>query len=436
MEYFNISNSITWQNLPWNKINEKLFNLQRRIYKASQRCDYTIVHKLQNYLIDCDYIKMIAIQNVSENLNKYYLVYDEEKYLINNQEKFTILQQLNCKKNTSSQFFKDKVKQYLVYLCLQPEWTAKLEPLYYESRNTSKNRLDARIKRFFCTNFKFKAYSMCSLIISNKHAVKYISKEYLCKKLQTIPSIVSNINLWLDQQGFLEPLINSKTGWEWLLPEEDKLFMLIEKIIYTGLEWSIFSCTQLRYKINNNCKFLVIFYDKSKFFYFDNCQICFYLVKDIQNFFVAVGCDPNLIVLNNIQANSSNLKILEFSLTNKIKSYKYKYAVEPSKKAIENLIRKIKYLLYHKNQKSKLRSSNHLSISLSTKLIYIDLYNWHMYFNQTVDLDMKNRIYCVVEEILYRWYTKRSTLINKKVFQENKNLLSSKFHNLHNELSY
>ena len=40
-----------WAELPWRKLEQHLYRLQKRIFKASQRDDLKTVHKLQKLLM-------------------------------------------------------------------------------------------------------------------------------------------------------------------------------------------------------------------------------------------------------------------------------------------------------------------------------------------------------------------------------------------------
>ena len=43
-----------WEDLPWTKVERKVFKLQRRIYRACQRADTKTVHALQNGALSRD----------------------------------------------------------------------------------------------------------------------------------------------------------------------------------------------------------------------------------------------------------------------------------------------------------------------------------------------------------------------------------------------
>ncbi len=56
-----------WQDLPWKKIEQAVFKLQKRIYQASQRGDTKAVHKLQRLLISSWSARCLAVRRVTQD---------------------------------------------------------------------------------------------------------------------------------------------------------------------------------------------------------------------------------------------------------------------------------------------------------------------------------------------------------------------------------
>src|SRR5450755_1527747 len=56
-----------WEDLPWTKVERKVFKLQRRIYRASQRADTKTVHALQRLLLRSWYAKVLAVRRVTQD---------------------------------------------------------------------------------------------------------------------------------------------------------------------------------------------------------------------------------------------------------------------------------------------------------------------------------------------------------------------------------
>ncbi len=56
-----------WKAIPWRKLERKVFKLQKRIYRASQRGDVKIVRRLQKMLMKSWAAKCLAVRRVSQD---------------------------------------------------------------------------------------------------------------------------------------------------------------------------------------------------------------------------------------------------------------------------------------------------------------------------------------------------------------------------------
>jgi RNA-directed DNA polymerase len=55
-----------WQEIRWKNLERRVFKLQKRIYRASQRGDVKTVHKLQKLLMKSWSAKCIAVRKVTQ----------------------------------------------------------------------------------------------------------------------------------------------------------------------------------------------------------------------------------------------------------------------------------------------------------------------------------------------------------------------------------
>ena len=55
-----------WKNIPWRKLEQKVYKLQRRIYTASQRGETLKVRKLQRLLMKSRAAKLLATRRVTQ----------------------------------------------------------------------------------------------------------------------------------------------------------------------------------------------------------------------------------------------------------------------------------------------------------------------------------------------------------------------------------
>src|SRR5438876_86948 len=56
-----------WADLPWRKLEQHLYRLQKRIFKASARRDLKTVHKLQKLLMKSRSARLMAVRRVTQD---------------------------------------------------------------------------------------------------------------------------------------------------------------------------------------------------------------------------------------------------------------------------------------------------------------------------------------------------------------------------------
>ena len=142
-----------WSTLPWKQIQVKVFKLQRRIYRASQRKQVKLVHKLQRLLVKSWYARLLAVRRVTqENKGKRTAGIDGVKNLTPAQ-RLELAQSLSQfsrprplrrilipkpgkseKRALSIPVMRDRATQALIKLALEPQWEAKLDPNMYGFR--------------------------------------------------------------------------------------------------------------------------------------------------------------------------------------------------------------------------------------------------------------------------------------------------------------
>src|SRR5256714_5901569 len=58
--------SETWNSVPWKKLEQHCFRIQKRIYRASQRGNQRAVHKLQKLLMKSEAARLLAVRRVTQ----------------------------------------------------------------------------------------------------------------------------------------------------------------------------------------------------------------------------------------------------------------------------------------------------------------------------------------------------------------------------------
>nr|YP_010903255.1 hypothetical protein REP76_pgp122 [Hypnea cornuta]WCH55708.1 hypothetical protein [Hypnea cornuta] len=222
-----LNSLVPWRLLPWIKISQRIFILQQKVYKLSRRCDQYKVHKFQDYIMSSSDIKLFSIQKIINNINKYYNDYNKEKYKIKDMEKLYMYINLFSiqKFEKSIKIILEYVKQYLIYICLKPEWEARLEPAC--KFDISIFNQSPYINHI--SNFLYDKKYIFSLLINRK--TQYLVIVYCIKRIQSLPSIKYYVNNWLNCQ-------NIKNIYHHLyISIFNCLYILISCIILNGLEW-------------------------------------------------------------------------------------------------------------------------------------------------------------------------------------------------------
>ena len=57
---------VEWNEIPWQKVQRKVFKLQKRIYKAANRGNDVLAKRLQKLLLKSYYAKLLAVRQVTQ----------------------------------------------------------------------------------------------------------------------------------------------------------------------------------------------------------------------------------------------------------------------------------------------------------------------------------------------------------------------------------
>jgi len=200
-----------WKDLPWKKIQRKVFKLQKRIYKAQERGDERMVRKLQRLLTNSYYAKLLSVRKVTQdNQGKKTAGIDGVKSL-NPKQRIELVKtlRLNQKAQATRRVWipkpgseekralgiptmKERATQALVKMALEPQWEARFEPNSYGFR-IGRSAHDAMEQIFRSTCHKPKWILDADIT----KCFDRISHEYLLKKLDTTKVIRQQIKKWL-----------------------------------------------------------------------------------------------------------------------------------------------------------------------------------------------------------------------------------------------
>ncbi len=144
---------VEWRSIDWRKLERRVYKLQKRIYRASNRGDVKAVRKLQKTLMRSWSARVLAVRRVSQdNQGKKTAGVDGRKSLTPKQ-RLDLVNKLRLgtkvrptrrvwipkpgtdeKRPLGIPTMNDRALQALVKLALEPEWEARFEPNSYGFR--------------------------------------------------------------------------------------------------------------------------------------------------------------------------------------------------------------------------------------------------------------------------------------------------------------
>lgn len=206
-----LTTTYEWKDLPWRKLERKVFKLQKRIYQASRRGDVKKVRKLQRLLMKSRSAKLLAVRRVTqENKGKKTAGVDGKKSLTPI-ERLKMVKVLrlgdkakptrrvwidkpgrNEKRPLGIPVMYDRALQALIKLALEPEWEARFEPNSYGFRpgRSCHDAVEA-----IWESIKMKPKWILDADIAK--CFDRIDHAALLRKINTSPSIRRQIRAWL-----------------------------------------------------------------------------------------------------------------------------------------------------------------------------------------------------------------------------------------------
>jgi RNA-directed DNA polymerase len=212
------NNLIVWNNIDWQIVRKRITRYQHRIFKASKENNSRKVKALQKFVINSLDAKLLAVKRVTTEIRGSKTAGIDKKTYISNKEKSLLVSKLRIdgKANPIMRTFipktgrselrplgiptlKDRAKQYIVLLALEPEWEAKFEPNSYGFRpgRSCHDAVQAIYSHLKLGRNKpnFKKYVLDADI---KGCFDNINHSYLLEKLNTLPEIQKQVQSWLE----------------------------------------------------------------------------------------------------------------------------------------------------------------------------------------------------------------------------------------------
>jgi len=238
---------LQWRDIGWKALEKRVYKIQKRIYKASQRGDVRTVHRLQKTLINSWSAKCLAVRRVTQdNQGKKTAGVDGIKSL-SPEARLNLVNELKLgskskptrrvwipKPNTEEKrplgipTIKDRALQALSKMALEPEWEAKFEPNSYGFR-PGRSCQDAIGAIFSGIHHKDK-YVLDADI---SKCFDKINHQRLLEKLNTFPKLRRQVKSWL-KAGVMDG--NSLFPTEEGTPQGGVISPLLANIALHGME--------------------------------------------------------------------------------------------------------------------------------------------------------------------------------------------------------
>ncbi len=241
-----------WAQLPWRKLEQHVYRLQKRIYKASNRGNVQVVHRLQQLLMKSHAARLLAVRRVTQDNQGKKTAGIDGVASVPPPARFTLADQVHPgneqktdptrrvwipkpgkteKRPLGIPTMRERARQLLALLALEPEWEALFEPNSYGFR-PGRSCHDA-VKAIF-TDIRYKPKYVLDADI--KGCFDNIDHQALLQKLNTYPAMRQAIKSWL-KAGVLENGTTHATDQG--TPQGGVISPLLANIALHGLEETV-----------------------------------------------------------------------------------------------------------------------------------------------------------------------------------------------------
>ena len=211
-----MENINSWKDIQWKTIEERVFRLQLRIYKAATQNEMEKVYKLQKLLISSSSAKYLSVRKVTQDNSGKNTPGIDNCLIQTPKEKFDLANNLKLDGKSSPLIrtyipkpdgnkrplgiptIKDRCKQMLAYLAFSPQWEAKFEGSSYGFR-PGRSVHDA-MEAIFAGISKKPKWVLDADVTK---CFDQINHQYLLEKCNTYPEMQTQIRAWL-KTGILD----------------------------------------------------------------------------------------------------------------------------------------------------------------------------------------------------------------------------------------
>lgn len=196
--------SLKWNDVDWPLVEQRVFGYQLRIYRASLNGNQDVINNLQRRLLNSFDSKLLAVRQVTmENKGRKtpgvdMKVYDTPTKKMKLVSNLKLDGKAKIIRPVEIPTVKDRAKQALCRLALEPEWEARFEQDSYGFR-PGRNCHDAIESAFAALSNKRRvpSYGKMVLKIDIEKCFDPINHDLLLDKINSHPTIKNQIKAWL-----------------------------------------------------------------------------------------------------------------------------------------------------------------------------------------------------------------------------------------------
>lgn len=422
MSKTSLKTTVEWNALNWRKLERAAFKLQKRIYRASQRGDNKAVQKLQKTLMRSWSARCIAVRKVTQdNKGKNTAGVDRVKSLDPTQRlKAAQNLKIDCKSNALRRVWipkpgkeekrplgiptiKDRTRQALAKMALEPEWEAKFEVSSYGFR-PGRSAHDA-IEHIFNALSRNNKYVLDADIAKCFDKINHVE---LLKKINTFPKMRRQIKAWL-KAGILDgnTLFPTKEG----TPQGGVISPLLANIALHGMIDEIRDLYPERKRIKGKPKLwkpIIVRYADDFVVIHPDLEVVKEVKHLISNWLKPMGLtlkDEKTRICHSLQKIGDEEPGFNFLGFN-IKQFKdnrsskgYKTIIQPSQKSVKKHVQQLRDIL-----------KDNLSAKISDVIKKLNpvIKGWCNYFRTVCSAKTFKRVHHDLYQMLFLWGKRRT----------------------------
>lgn len=429
---------IRWSEVNWPLVESRVLKYQTRIFKASKENDIFKMRGLQIRLVRSLDAKLLAVRRVTTiNKGKRTPGVDKQVF-ISDKQKGELVKKIRLdgvalpirrvyidkpgktqKRPLGIPTVKDRAKQALCLLALEPEWEARFEANSYGFR-PGRSCHDA-IEAIYLTirnKSKDKDYHKYVLDADINQCFDKINHNYLLKKLGTLPEFEAQISAWL-KAGILEEFLDSRKKVNTLenivgTPQGGIISPLLANIALHGMEnhlkdWICskpsFAKTNKYSKANKRKSISLIRYADDFVIIHKDKAIVEEAKEEIAKWLQDGPCLELSEEKTFIKTTNSGFNFLGFTIITINRGSTPRIKIYPSRKSQAQLLEKIRYII----QSNRSASAYNL-IQLLRPIII----GWGNYFKYSECSIIFNKMSHLILQKLRAWVFRRDTRNGRK----------------------